>query len=128
MATTTAPTATTFRRSPTKDEELAHFAAFLSTIHPSSYLADFLADAMDEFEAGIRQDIVFPRINSIRQLDRDHREALDRMNQARREIAAAEAKLRGLAQQEEQARRQLQTLAEDAEHLSRKARNAITAR
>lgn len=113
------------RRAPTKDEELAHFAAFLQTVHASSYLADFLADAMDEFEAGIRQDIVFPRVATIRQLDRDHREALDRLNQARREITAAEARLRTLAQQEDQARARLRTLAEDAETIGSRARSII---
>lgn len=109
---------------PTKDQERAHLAAFLATVHPTSYLADYLDGAAEEFSRAIAVDICFPRNDTIRWMESEARRAETELNQTRRAIESARQELRTLTIACETTQRRLTALADEADTIRNRARNA----
>lgn len=111
---------------PTKDQERAHLAAFLATVHPTSYLADYLDGVEEEFSRAIAVDICFPRNDTLRSLTEEHRRAESELSQTRRAIESARQELRTLTAACETTQRRLTALADEADTITHRARNAAS--
>lgn len=123
-------TLATLAPEPTKQQEIDHLAEFVATLPRWSYLSDYLAGSVAEFSGLIRQDITFPRAETIRRLVAEHAEALDAVNAARKQLAELQTRIAHETARDERRksslREELREILTQADAIARDARKTLS--